>query len=294
MATSRTIATSSEKPSRARRNKGQFTFARESESAKQLVEQQRAAVDAAQAAHGTSASNARGVNGSIAHGGGGKGMSSQGMPTTPNMRGGQPPAGNPGNANRPPPNAPNQQQPAPAPAPKPKPRRRPSKEFALAARQRRLQQEYTNYHHRPSKDNMWICEFCEYEDIFGVPPVALIRQYEIKDRQDRKRQAEKRRLLEKAKAKNRKGKKGSKKGNNANNNNNNVAAAAAPVGGQNYDPNLPPPEGEEYYDDEEYADEYEPVGPDDQYPADYYPPPPAPAGTPQAVGTPGGGGHRPG
>jgi hypothetical protein len=84
--------------------------------------------------------------------------------------------------------------------------RRPGKEYALAARQRRLQQEYNNYHHPPSGDEIWICEFCEYESIFGSPPEALMRQYEIKDRRERRRLAEKRRLLEKAKMKGRKGK----------------------------------------------------------------------------------------
>ena len=85
---------------------------------------------------------------------------------------------------------------------------RPGKEYALAARRRRLQQEYANYHHPPSRDEIWICEFCEYESIFGSPPEALMRQYEIKDRRERRRLAEKRRLLEKAKLKGRKGKKG--------------------------------------------------------------------------------------
>ncbi|EOD49452.1 Protein ibd2 [Neofusicoccum parvum] len=70
--------------------------------------------------------------------------------------------------------------------------------------------KYTNYHHPPSRDDIWICEFCEYEDIFGEPPRALIRQYEIKDRKEQKRMAEKRRLLEKAKMKGRKGKKAAK------------------------------------------------------------------------------------
>ena len=46
---------------------------------------------------------------------------------------------------------------------------------------------------------MWICEFCEYEDIYGAPPYAMIRRYEIKDRQEREQAAERRRLLEKAK-----------------------------------------------------------------------------------------------
>ena len=89
--------------------------------------------------------------------------------------------------------------------------RRPSaKQYALAARQRRLRQDYSNYHHPPNPDDVWICEFCEYESIFGSPPEALIRQYEIKDRRERRRLAEKRRLLEKAKMKGRKGKKGNK------------------------------------------------------------------------------------
>ena len=82
--------------------------------------------------------------------------------------------------------------------------------YALAARQRRIQQQYTNLHHPPNIEDIWICEFCEYESIFGHPPEALIRQYEIKDRKERRRLAEKRRLLEKAKMKGRKGKKATK------------------------------------------------------------------------------------
>lgn len=91
-----------------------------------------------------------------------------------------------------------------------KPRRPPAKQYALAARQRRLRQDYNNYQHPPSSEDTWICEFCEYESIFGSPPEALVRQYEIKDRRERRRLAEKRRLLEKAKMKGRKGKKGNK------------------------------------------------------------------------------------
>ncbi|KAI9732945.1 MAG: hypothetical protein M1818_007378 [Claussenomyces sp. TS43310] len=95
-------------------------------------------------------------------------------------------------------------------APAKKSRRRPGKEYLIAARQRREQQEYQNYHHPPPPEDEWICEFCEYERIFGTPPEALIRQYEIKDRRVRKQEAERRRLLEKAKLKGRKGKKGTK------------------------------------------------------------------------------------
>ena len=126
-----------------------------------------------------------------------KGFNTQGTQTSPTMAGqanqnGVPPVG---------------QQPAQQPK---KPRRPPGKRYAMAARERRLQQEYNNYHHPPKEEDIWICEFCEYESIFGSPPEALVRQYEIKDRRERKRLAEKRRLLEKAKMKGRKGKKGNK------------------------------------------------------------------------------------
>ncbi|KAJ5512471.1 hypothetical protein N7463_002023 [Penicillium fimorum] len=92
----------------------------------------------------------------------------------------------------------------------PKKKRSPSSIYALSARQRKIQQQYTNLHHPPSLQDIWICEFCEYESIFGTPPEALIRQYEMKDRKERKRLAEKKRLLEKAKMKGRKTKKATK------------------------------------------------------------------------------------
>ncbi|KAJ6164482.1 hypothetical protein N7470_003154 [Penicillium chermesinum] len=91
-----------------------------------------------------------------------------------------------------------------------KKKRSPATVYAMAARQRKIQQQYTNIHHPPNLEDIWICEFCEYESIFGHPPEALIRQYEIKDRKERKRLAEKKRLLEKAKMKGRKTKKAPK------------------------------------------------------------------------------------
>jgi len=96
-----------------------------------------------------------------------------------------------------------------------KKKRSPGSIYAMAARQRKIQQQYTNIHHPPALEDIWICEFCEYESIFGRPPEALIRQYEIKDRKERKRLAEKKRLLEKAKMKGRKTKKAPKNAKNA-------------------------------------------------------------------------------
>lgn len=96
-----------------------------------------------------------------------------------------------------------------------KPRRPLHKQYALAARNRRARQEMNNFKNPPKEEDVWICEFCEYESIYHEPPKALIRQYEAKDRLERKRLAEKQRLLEKAKMKGRKGKKGNKKNVNA-------------------------------------------------------------------------------
>ncbi|KAI1089532.1 hypothetical protein F5B19DRAFT_495345 [Rostrohypoxylon terebratum] len=93
-------------------------------------------------------------------------------------------------------------------APK-KPKRR-GNSLLLAAKQRRRETAFQNFHHPPAADDIWICEFCEYERIFGHAPEALIRQYEIKDRRRRREEAERRRLLEKAKMKSRKGKKANK------------------------------------------------------------------------------------
>lgn len=80
------------------------------------------------------------------------------------------------------------------------------RDYALQQQRRRRQEAMGG---GGNNGEIWICEFCEYESIFGEAPEALMRQYEIKDRRERRRLAEKRRLLEKAKQK---GKKNSGKG----------------------------------------------------------------------------------
>jgi rubrerythrin len=153
-----------------------------------------------------------------------------------------------------------------------KPRRRAAKEYLIAARQRRHAQQFKNYHNPPAAEDIWICEFCEYERIFGTPPKALIRQYEIKDRRAKKQEAEKRRLLEKAKMKGRK-----KKGNKS-------APKPSQTAQNPQPPHQPQPpsmnqsqsqsqgtQSEEYYE-EEYDDDY----------AQDDPPPPSPIGPPAA------------
>jgi hypothetical protein len=95
-------------------------------------------------------------------------------------------------------------------APRRRSRRHLEKELNLAARHRRQITANSNYHHPPKLEDIWICEFCEYERIFGEPPRALIRDYELKDRRIRQEVAERKRMLDKVKAKARKGKKGGK------------------------------------------------------------------------------------
>ncbi|KAF9879438.1 hypothetical protein CkaCkLH20_02981 [Colletotrichum karsti] len=96
------------------------------------------------------------------------------------------------------------------PGTKKKSRRRAEKELKMAAKHRRQEAQYRYRTDPPKPEDMWICEFCEYERIFGEPPYALIRQYEIKDQKARHKEKEQKRLLELAKTKGRKGKKPAK------------------------------------------------------------------------------------
>lgn len=148
----------------------------------------------------------------------------------------------------------------------PRPRRSRSAQFRLNARARKYaQHEYFARHGPPPRDDVWICEFCEYESIFGVQPRALITSYEARDRLERKRAEEKRRLLEKAKMKGRGRRKGKgKKGTGGGDNGAGGAAVGGEGGGQ-----MPGAYPDEYFDD----------GEEDDYGVDeaggYLPPPPA-------------------
>ncbi|KAJ5317489.1 hypothetical protein PENANT_c036G01094 [Penicillium antarcticum] len=169
--------------------KTQFTFTCESDSSKGMAMQRKYSIPhrSPTSPLGPASHNARG-------------FSTQGTQTSPSMA---------ASMNGPPGTQPPAQGAEQHPA-GPKKKRSPGSIYALSARQRKIQQQYTNLHHPPSLEDIWICEFCEYESIFGRPPEALIRQYEMKDRKERKRLAEKKRLLEKAKMKGRKTKKATK------------------------------------------------------------------------------------
>jgi hypothetical protein len=167
---------------------------------------------------------------------------------------------------------PNAQKQAQAPAePAKKSRRQAGKEYLIAARQRRHAQQFKNYHNPPAPEDIWICEFCEYERIFGGPPRALIRQYEIKDRRAKKQEAEKRRLLEKAKMKGRK-----KKGNKAAPKSSQAVHNPQPQHQQPQPPSMNQSQSQSQgtQSEEYFEDEY-----DDEYPQDD-PPPPSPVAPP--------------
>lgn len=92
-----------------------------------------------------------------------------------------------------------------AAAPKP-PRKKPSQQqYKLAADARQRRTLENNKCRPPKEADIWICEFCEYETIFGQPPMALIRQYEINDMKKRRLEQERKAKLESMKkGKNRK------------------------------------------------------------------------------------------
>ncbi|KAK3363473.1 hypothetical protein B0T25DRAFT_587413 [Lasiosphaeria hispida] len=160
--------------------------------------------------------------------------------------------------------APAQSQPAPAPK---STRRSLNKELAAAAKARRRQTQLNNRRHPPKPEDVWICHFCEYESIFGRPPEALIRQYELKDRKARQLEQQRRAQWERMKKGKHKGKKNSKlpaKSNSVAQEPHQPAGAHGVPMNSNYSQGT---QSEEYYDDDDYEDEdYDPdeEGPDEQ------------------------------
>ncbi|KAL8843313.1 MAG: hypothetical protein Q9170_000171 [Blastenia crenularia] len=227
-------------------SKTQFTFTCESDSGKNMAWQEQPPANLVNPVYNTLPISTLATPQAIQQS---KGFATQGTQTSPNMA-------TDGNHETPAQGAtPQQTQQAPK-----KPRRTLAKQLAMAARQRRLQQEYDNYHHPSAPVDAWICEFCEYEMIFGSPPEALIRQYEIKDRHERRRLAEKRRLLEKAKMKGRKGKKGTK---NAAKNANNVNPAQQSNSKQRYEQ---PPDSNVIHNQGTQSEDFIGQGSDDESP----------------------------
>ncbi|KAK4152361.1 hypothetical protein C8A00DRAFT_34948 [Chaetomidium leptoderma] len=139
------------------------------------------------------------------------------------------------------------------PAPKSS-RRSATKEYLAAAKARRGKTQLRNKRHPPKPEDMWVCHFCEYEWIFGHPPEALVRAYEIKERKQKQLEEQRRAQWERMKKGKHKGKKNSKlpakNSNAAQDAHHHADSRGAP--GDHYDHGA---QGEEYYDDEYYEDE---------------------------------------
>jgi len=101
---------------------------------------------------------------------------------------------------------------------------------------------------------MWVCHFCEYEWIFGHPPEALVRSYEIKERKQRQLEEQRRAQWERMKKGKHKGRKNSKlpakTSNTAQDPHHHVDSSGAQGGHYDHED-----QGDEYYDDEYYEDE---------------------------------------
>lgn len=159
-----------------------------------------------------------------------------------------------------------------APAQKPS-RRAVAKEYTAAAKARRRETQVYNRRHPPKPEEIWICHFCEYEAIFGHPPAALVRQYEIKDRKQRQQEQQRRAQWERMKKGKNKGRKNSKlpakNTNAAQGSHPSVDSRETP--GTVYDQDG---QEEEYYDDEYYEDEE--YDPDEELGVEQSPGPPGP------------------
>ena len=152
------------------------------------------------------------------------------------------------------------------------------------AADRKRDQRILNRRKGLQREDVEICQFCLYEEFYGEKPRALIRKYEEKELKRRQEQENRRRLLEKAKAKSRKTRKAARgvqgsKGAGGHANQNPGQGPYDPQydnGGQG--PNSP---GDEFYDDEyDEAGDY-----DDQaegYADDEYPPPLEPLTSPHS------------
>ncbi len=178
--------------------------------------------------------------------------------------------------------------PPPNPQKKPENLNRVLREQAKARKKNARSQNRQN----PSKpEDVWVCDFCIYEDIYGEPPRHLIRDFEMKERKQRLQEAALKRKMEKMKKDARKGKRGGR----------------VPIPhDHSHDRNVPPHahHGHDNYEsdveeDEYEADEYEDEGmysPDEPPPLEQdtpiyrHPPPPVASGHPQTVAADGGGG----
>lgn len=84
-----------------------------------------------------------------------------------------------------------------------------SRELSKQARDRKRNQQRQNLANPPTGE-LYVCPFCEYENFYKKKPRSFIRSFELRERKKREQAEERQRLLDKAKARGRKGKKASR------------------------------------------------------------------------------------
>jgi len=138
-------------------------------------------------------------------------------------------------------------------------RRSLAREYDAAAKTRRRETLLYNKRHPPKPEEVWICHFCEYESIFGSPPSALIRLYEVRDRKQRLSEQQRKAQWERLRKGKHKGKKNNKlaaKSNDAAHDTHQTTAAQGAATNSNAGQGS---QSDDYFNVSEYEDdEYEP------------------------------------
>lgn len=144
-------------------------------------------------------------------------------------------------------------------------RRGSARDYTIAAMARRRETQLNNRRNPPKPEDVWICYFCDYEQIFGQPPAALVRQYEIKDRKQRQADQRLKANWEKMKKGKHKGKKSSKlptKSDVGHDGHHNGGGHSLPM-----QSNCSQDTQSEEYEDDDYEDDDQEYDPEDDMPS---------------------------
>lgn len=138
-------------------------------------------------------------------------------------------------------------------------RRSLAREYDAAAKARRRETLLYNKRHPPKSEEVWICHFCEYESIFGRPPSALIRLYEVRDRKQRLSEQQRKAQWERLRKGKHKGKKNSKLAAKSNDTTHDTQQTTAAQGAAANSPAGQGSQSDDYFNVSEFEDdEYEP------------------------------------
>ncbi|KAK2075012.1 hypothetical protein P8C59_009173 [Phyllachora maydis] len=176
-------------------------------------------------------------------------------------------------------------------------RKKEKKMLQRQAKERERQTKRKNMLNPPRREEMWLCEFCEYAAIFGVRPRAYEERYERKEMQERRQQQERKANLAKRLSNPRKpAKKGkaaarSSGANSVNPGHEHAQDRLTEAESSNHDLVFPTPTAEEeYFDEYDEEEEVEDYGPNHELPLEeHHPGPNGSPAVPHAQSDTGGG-----